>query len=142
MFVSTGLIGEDRTASERRKLSGRSVAVQFSLMGFTQDTGFRVFAFEGIAADRTKLEYTVRADLALSRQYGIRMQELPLLCRGLLERNVEGEQNFAVTFSEDEMRLHARTCAEARLAAIHKKKPVRRSPTAQIGSGWRVPQQS
>jgi hypothetical protein len=77
--------------------------MQFSLIGFSQDTGFRVFAFQGTAADRTRSEYTVRADLALTRKYGIRVQELPLLCRGLLERAGEGEQTCTATFTEEEM---------------------------------------
>ncbi|MGH9695156.1 MAG: hypothetical protein ACRD5Z_13480, partial [Bryobacteraceae bacterium] len=102
----------------------------------------RVFAFEGTAADRTRNEYTVRADLALTRKYGIRVQELPLLCRGLLERGGEGEQASTVTFTEEEMRLHARSCADARDAAAQKRKTTRRPPTNQIGSGWRAPQQS
>ncbi|MFZ0592139.1 MAG: hypothetical protein WAM39_16860 [Bryobacteraceae bacterium] len=114
--------------------------MQFSLVGFSQDTGFRVFAFEGVGADRTRTTYTVRADLALTRRYGIRMQELPLLCRGLLERRGEGEQMYAVTFTEEEMCLHAHNCEEARHAAMLKRKPTRRVPTGQTGSGWRVSQ--
>ena len=79
--------------------------MQFSLIGFRQDTGFRVFTFEGTAADRTRTAYTVRADLALTRKHGIRVQELPLLCRGVLERAGEGEQKSAAIFTEEEMRL-------------------------------------
>ena len=60
--------------------------MQFVLTGFTQDLGFRVFAFEGIGADRIRTKFTVKAELALIRNYGIRIQELPLLCRGLLDR--------------------------------------------------------
>jgi hypothetical protein len=116
--------------------------MQFTLIGFKQDTGFRVFAFEGTAADRTRNEYTVRADLALTRKYGIRVQELPLLCRGLLERSGEGEQASTLTFTEEEMCLHARTCTAARDAAAQKRKSTRRPPTNQTGSGWRAPQQS
>jgi len=51
--------------------------VQFSLIGFRQDTGFRVFTFEGTAADHTRTAYTVRADLALTRKHGIRVQDSP-----------------------------------------------------------------
>lgn len=116
--------------------------MQFSLIGFKQDTGFRVFAFEGTAADRTRNEYTVRADLALTRKYGIRIQELPLLCRELLERGGEGEQASTVTFTEEEMRLHARHCADAQNAAAQRRKSTRRPPSSQTGSGWRAPHQS
>lgn len=115
--------------------------MQFILTGFTQDTGFRVFAFESTAGDHTRTEYTVRADLALTRRYGIPIQELPLLCRGLLERRGEGEQPCAMTFTEDEMRLHADTCAEARRAALLKRKAPRRpTPSRQNPVGWRAPQ--
>jgi len=51
--------------------------MQFVLKGFSEDMGFRIFAFDGIAADRTHVKYTVKDDLALTRNYGIRLQELP-----------------------------------------------------------------
>lgn len=108
--------------------------MQFSLIGFSQDTGFRVFAFEGTAADRTRTAYTVRADLALTRKYGIRVQELPLLCRGILERVGEGEQQGTATFTEEEMRLYSNNCTEARDAAIRKRKLLRRPLAAQAES--------
>lgn len=95
--------------------------MQYILIGFRQDSDFRTFAFQGIAADRTRTEFTVRADLALSRKYGIRVQELPLLCRRLLERNDEGEERHALTFAEEDMRLHSDT-ATARVTASPKRK--------------------
>ena len=95
--------------------------MQFILTGFTQNTGFRVFAFERIGADRTRTPFTVRTDLELIRKYGIRVQELPLLCRGFLERRDETEQERAWIFTEDEMRLYASNCAAERDAAQKKK---------------------
>lgn len=85
--------------------------MRFILTGFTQNTGFRVFTFEGIAADQTRTRFVVDTDLALTRRYGIRLQELPLLCRELLERCDEGEQARAFTFTEAEMVAHASSCA-------------------------------
>ena len=91
--------------------------MQFILTGFTQETGFRVFAFEGVVVGQIRTVFTVRADLALSRRYGIAMQELPLLCRSLLDRQEEDGHNtdesgehdslakHALTFSEEEMRV-------------------------------------
>jgi hypothetical protein len=113
--------------------------MQFILTGFTQDLDFRVFAFEGVAADRSRTAYTIRADLALSRKHGIRVQELPLLCRALLERNAEGEQKHSMTFTEEEMGRHERTCVEARDAATQRKKLARRytPPNIEAGIGWR-----
>jgi hypothetical protein len=113
--------------------------MEFILTGFRQDAGFRIFAFEGVAADRTRTVYTIRADLALTRKHGIRIQELPLLCRGLLERANTEEQKCSMTFSEEEMYLHARSCVEARNVAIQKRKAPRRfaPSTSQTGLGWR-----
>ena len=116
--------------------------MQFILTGFKQDTVFRVFAFERTAVDRIKVEYTVRADLALTRRYGIQMQDLPLLCRGMLERLGEQNEERSITFTEEEMRLYAKTCTDARNAAILKRKAIRRPPANnQTGIGWRATQQ-
>jgi hypothetical protein len=111
--------------------------MQFILTGFTQDTGFRVFAFEGIDTDSTRMPFTVRADLALIRRYDIRVQELPLLCRGLLERRDDGGETRALTYTEEEMRLHAVHCAAARQAAAQKRKQPRKPTGENLGSGWR-----
>lgn len=129
--------------------------MQFVLVGFTQDAGFRVFAFEGIGEDRTRTKFTVRADLALIRGYEIRVQELPLLCRGLLERVTQvADQDSAPQdsvlperalpertwiYTEEDMRLHASGCAEARDAA-QRKKSMRRFGLNQPGAGSRSPQ--
>lgn len=114
--------------------------MQFILNGFTQDRGFRVFAFEGIASDRVRVAFTVKADLALSLRYGIRLQELPLMCRGLLERRDEAEEQHALTFTEDAMRVHASDCAAAKALAAAKKKTPRTPATENRGAAWRSPQ--
>ena len=133
--------------------------MQFILTGFTPDGGFRVFAFEGIAADHTRTVFTVRADLALTHIHGIRMQELPLLCRELLERGDESQPEHNITFSEENMRAHAEGAKAVRDAAL-KKKAAQRPPTrppanpaaeattgvasatsaSPPGMGWRLPQ--
>ena len=112
--------------------------LQFILTGFTQDMGFRVFAFERMGEGRVRTKFTVRADLSLIRRYDIRMQELPLLCRNLLERCNDVE-TCTVIFTEAEMSLHAQDCAAARQAAALKRKP-RRPPLENAGTGWRTPQ--
>jgi len=109
--------------------------MQFVLTGFTHDMGFRVFTFEGVQ-DRIRTLFTVKADLALIRVHGSRMQELPLLCRALLDR---GEPNTAraFVFTEDDMRV----CAQERAAdAAQRRKPPRRPPVENLGSAWRGPQ--
>src|ERR1700685_169836 len=124
---------------------GRSIEMQFILTGFTQETGFRVFAFEGVVVGQIRTVFTVRADLALSRRYGIAMQELPLLCRSLLDRQDEGGENdsltkHALTFSEDEMRAWADKRAADRALAALKKKTPRRPVVENAGAAWRGPQ--
>jgi hypothetical protein len=119
--------------------------MQFILTGFTQDREFRVFAFEGIAADRVRTPFTVRADLGLSRTYGIRLQELPLMCRAVLELREEGQEEKslenALTFTEDAMRIHASNCVAARALAAQKKKAPRPRPATETnGAAWRSPQ--
>jgi len=122
----------DRTRSEK---------MQFVLTGFTQDVGFRVFAFEGIAPDRMRTAFTVRTDLALIKRHGIRIQELPLLCRSLLERS-EGEgETRGLTFTEEDMATHAKDRADAaRHTASQKKNPPRRPASENLGAAWRGPQ--
>lgn len=112
--------------------------MHFIFKGFSQVTGFRVFAFEGIAGDRTRMAFTVKTDLALIRRYGIRVQELPLLCRGLLEQRDETEQERTMTFTEEGMRLHAKNCTAEREAA-RKKKSMHKPPGDPTRTGWRAP---
>jgi len=114
--------------------------MQYILTGFTQDMGFRVFTFERVGDDRLRTKFSVRADLALIRRYGIRLQELPLMCRGLLERREEGEEKRALIFTEDEMCIYEKNSVAAREAAAQKRKPPRRPPSENIGAAWRAPQ--
>ena len=85
-------------AANASKKDTPDLKMQFTLTGFSQVKEFRVFTFEGVAADRSRSAFTVRTDLALARQYAIRIQELPLLCRAVLERH-EGDQIHALTFT-------------------------------------------
>jgi hypothetical protein len=110
--------------------------MQFTLTGFTQDTGCRVFAYEGIGEDRVRMRFTVRADLAMSRKYGIRLQELPLMCLGILERSVVAAETGAaqkaadrkLTYSEAAMMQYSDDCVAARGAAALKRTSMRRTP--------------
>jgi hypothetical protein len=111
--------------------------MQFMLTGFTQDLAFRVFAFERMGLDRVRTKVAVKADLALVRRYGIPVQELPLLCRALLERSEDGGESHNLTFTEDDMSLHAKGCAAAKAAAAQKRKPPRRTPSENVGAAWR-----
>ena len=111
--------------------------MSFILTGFRQDLGFRVFAFERNDAARGRMAFTVRADLGLIRRYDIRVQELPLLCRSLLERREATEDTRAMTFTEDEMRACADSRTAAKAEAARKRKPPRWTGGDRPGTAWR-----
>jgi len=111
--------------------------MRFILTGFTQDVGFRVFKFARTGDVEARSEYAVRADLALIRRYDIRVQELPLLCRSLLERRDPADQTRTVTYTEAEMCAYSKDCAAVRHAAALKRKPSRRPANENAGAAWR-----
>lgn len=116
----------------------QNIKIQFVLKGFRDATGSREFVFEGIKPDRTRAEYTVRTNLALTRQFGIRLQELPLLCRGMLDRLELDEARRAFTYSEREMGEYAQEEA-ARAAALRNRRPPKRPQNHErLGAAWRT----
>ena len=115
--------------------------MEFVFNGFRQDNNVRHYAFERVGSDSARTRFLVDADLGLIRKYDITVQELPLLCRRLLERRPEGEPAQTITFTEEDMRAHASTCAAARLEAAQKRKPHRRPASHLLGQAWRAPNQ-
>jgi len=97
--------------------------MQYVLTGFTNDTEFRVFAFDVFGDEQVRTAYRIRADLTLARKYGISLQELPLLCRRALEERIlvsDDERSF--TYTEAEMCIYA----DARAVAAEKLKAARK----------------
>lgn len=117
--------GGNGAPADRKSTIMEHSKLQFIIRGFSQVVGLRVFAFEGIAADHTRALFTVSADLSLTRRYGIRLQELPLLCRAVLEQCHDGGEKRAFAYTEAEMRLHAGAAA-AREQAARQRKSQRR----------------
>ncbi len=118
---------------DRKKAEGAKL--HFLITGFTQTAGVRTYAFES----RTKAEqvnYTVEVNLALISRYGIRIQDLPLLCRELLQQAKSGEAG-ALVLTEQRMCSHAEKLALAREEARRRKKPSRRLANAQ--TEWPAP---
>jgi hypothetical protein len=112
--------------------------MQFILMGFEHQAGTRLYAFQS-TTNGVRADFTVGVELALIPRYGIRIQELPLLCRELLERQGEGEPKRRFTFAETEMSAYADVCAAARAAAAQRRKPIRRPPPSEnAGGAWRA----
>ena len=113
--------------------------MHYILTGFRQDEGFRIFSFQRIEAGQTSTNFTIRADLALAHKYDIRLQELPLLCRALIEQAQEATGEL-MTYSEEDMRLHQNRCVEDLRLAQQRKKAVRRpvpSQVAHTSPDWR-----
>ena len=100
--------------------------IQNTLVGFTHDMGFRVFSFDRRGDDNVRTRRNVRANLALIRAYGIQVQELPLLCRGVLDRCEDHGQVQSLTFAESDMRACADERAAVREQAAKRRRPWRR----------------
>ena len=99
--------------------------VRLIFTGFQQLNGMRVLAYESIAADNSRTVLTVSADLALARNYGISLQDLPLLCRAILENPEREATGPKVIYTEEDMRVHA-AGASARAKAAKQRRPPRR----------------
>ena len=109
--------------------------MDFLLVGFKEGSDVRHFRFECVGPDRLRRTVVIHADMALARKHEIRMQELPLLCRRLLESIDEGEITDAVTFTEDHM-ISIQTAARA---AAEKKPKLPQRPSSATGWAWRNP---
>ena len=105
--------------------------------GFRQLNSVRQFAFDCVAEDRSRTSVTVGADLALARKHFILLQDLPLLCRRLLETSESNPHNETLTFTEDNM-LAVETAI--RLAKAEKKPSRRPISSSQSGQAWRTPE--
>jgi hypothetical protein len=79
----------------------------FILLGFSQENNVRHFAFERVAADGTRGKFKVNADLRTAREFKIKVQELPLICRRMLESQPVEIAVHDLTLTEDNMRLFA-----------------------------------
>ncbi len=122
--------------------------MEFSMTGFTQEHGIRRYIFKAASVDQKFREFAVDADVTVARKYGIALQELPLLCRRLLESDaagqisrMEGDASMqdarVLTFSEELMRQHADRCADLERALQERRRSHRRPNTARLGEHWR-----
>lgn len=131
--------GRDDTSDSPTQRSGEKAAnTQYILMGFSQTAGIRLYAFEGVG-DGQRVDYTVEVDLSLIPNYGIRIQDLPLLCRDLLQKRVQPSEISALTYTEHEMRAHAERLAVEREESARRKNAGPRPGNANPGSGWGTP---
>jgi hypothetical protein len=108
--------------------------MDFVLAGFEEGDGVRKYHFDCVATNRSKRAISVFADVTLARKHEIRVQELPLLCRRLLQSMEPGSLAATITLTED----HMIAVQQVARAAAEKKphKPPRR-PSARAGQQWR-----
>lgn len=104
-----------------------SFLMEFVLTGFRQDANVRRFAFQRVAGDHSRTEFTVSADMSLLVKHKIPLQELPLLCRALLEDQQQTGPAKAVTFTETDMLVYVNRRSAAKDEA-DRKRAQHRSP--------------
>jgi hypothetical protein len=107
--------------------------MEYQFTGFTHNGEFREFAFSGVDEDRNKTPFKVIADLALSRKYNIAVQELPLLCKRLLEQLTDAAGGRTLTFTEVDMQLVVTARQASQRQNVHKK--IQRRPKP-VTSPW------
>ncbi|HWC95172.1 MAG TPA: hypothetical protein VG456_00445 [Candidatus Sulfopaludibacter sp.] len=107
------------------------------MTGFSEESGVRRFKFKGTFANRTNEEFMVETDVALARKYSIPLQELPLLCRRLLEKDSELLNRRLIVFDEQLMREHSDQRAAAERASHERRKAHRRPSPTRVGEHWR-----
>ncbi len=128
---------DDVSTSPTERIGKQAAKTQYLFRGFSQTAEIRLYAFEGVG-DESRIGYTVEVDLSLIPVYGIRIQDLPLLCREFLQNRVESSKISALIFSEHEMRTHAEKLAAQREEYARRKNAGRRPVNAHPGSGWRA----
>jgi hypothetical protein len=109
---------------------------EYVLTGFKHDQNIRLFAFDGIDDVYVRTRFTVGVDISLIRKYAISIQELPLLCRHVLEGQAGAGPDRKFMFTEADMVGFADRRAAAQQAAAERK-VHRKPPSQRVGEAWR-----
>lgn len=111
--------------------------MEFILLGFDQSPSTREFRFEIIKADHCRAPVVVVADLSLAHEHNIKLQDLPLLCRELLQHS-EADALSAGLITLTKTHMVASSLA-ARIASEEKKaRRVREPVLPKFGRAWRA----
>jgi hypothetical protein len=110
---------------------------EFVFTGFRQESDIRRYTFQIIAEDRTQTKVTVGADLSLLRKHRIPLQELPLLCRRLLENSTGGKAG-TLMFTEKDMLGYVSERNAAEHVAELKRRAHRTPVSSRAGQAWRT----
>jgi|SRR5579871_2461317 len=104
----------------------RDKSTELILTGFRQANGIRSYMYQCQHEDGSSSEFTVDAEVNLLQKHGIGLQELPLLCRRVLEKQNSDVLLRTVTFTEDLMKEQADQRTALKQAAQNKRKPHRK----------------
>jgi hypothetical protein len=94
----------------------------------------RRYYFDVVAEDQSRRQVTVGADLDLIRRYRIPLQELPLLCRRLLEGHAKIETTM---FTESDMQNYVSDRTAETNSLLQKRKARRPQVSNRVGQAWR-----
>lgn len=108
--------------------------MEFVLTGFRQFETFRRFYFEAVGAGRDRKQVAVDADLDLMRRHRIPLQELPLLCRRLLDSRGKAE---SILFKESDIAQYIKDRNAAMDASLEKRRARRPPVSGRVGLAWR-----
>jgi hypothetical protein len=108
--------------------------VEFVLAGFRQFDTVRQYYFDAVGENRTRKRVAVGADLDLVRRYRIPMQELPLLCRRLLDAHAKAE---SIMFTERDIVQYVKERAAAADASQERRRARRPPVSSRVGQAWR-----
>ncbi len=108
--------------------------MQFVLAGFRQVENIRRYYFDAMGDDGQRHRFEVGADLRLAQRYKVPIQELPLLCRRLLEGCSRLNKTM---FTEDDMSRYAEQRTAAEDASLAKRRAHRPPPSNRVGQAWR-----
>lgn len=93
----------DTVGAQKPGDSSKSGKTRFVITGFEDHQGFRAFLFDEITPTHKRIPRLVRVDLELARRHGIRIQELPLICSDLLDRQPAADLAQPICFPEQAM---------------------------------------
>ena len=108
--------------------------MEFVLTGFRQFETVRQYYFDAVGEDRVRKQVAVDADLDLVRRYGIPVQDLPLLCRRLLDARAKAE---SIIFTERDFVQYAKERAAAADASQERRRARRPPVSSRVGQAWR-----
>lgn len=113
--------------------------MDYVFIGFRQTDGVRHYGFQGVAAGQPRTRVIIDADVNLLRKHSIALQDVPLMCRRLLESS-DGSGDRRLLFTEEQMCRHADQQAAIKEAAATKRRQHRPPVTHLSAHLWRGPQ--